>query len=66
MYEQDEAPDFSNHEWTDVKNNLGLDFPNLPYFIDGDIKITESLAIHRYIANKYKSELNGSNPAEIG
>ena len=36
----------------DDKKNLGLDFPNLPYLIDGDFKITESNAIHRYIIMK--------------
>ena len=27
--------------WLDVKFKLGLDFPNLPYLIDGDFKITQ-------------------------
>lgn len=37
-----------NHraEWEKHKFNLGLEMPNLPYFIDGNVKITESLAIH--------------------
>lgn len=39
-------------EWFDNKFKLGLDFPNLPYMIDGDIKITESQAIVRYVARK--------------
>ena len=30
-----------------------MDFPNLPYLIDGDVKITESSAMMRYIAGKY-------------
>jgi len=36
-----------------VKHSLGLDFPNLPYMLDGDVKITESTAIMRYLANQY-------------
>ncbi|KAI1290298.1 Glutathione S-transferase [Halotydeus destructor] len=32
---------------------LDLDFPNLPYYIDGDLKLTQSLAILRYVARKY-------------
>uniref|UniRef100_A0A4X2L9D2 Glutathione S-transferase n=1 Tax=Vombatus ursinus TaxID=29139 RepID=A0A4X2L9D2_VOMUR len=43
------APDFDKSQWLDVKFSLGLDFPNLPYLIDGDHKITQSSAILRYI-----------------
>ncbi|CAL1275164.1 unnamed protein product [Larinioides sclopetarius] len=39
-------------EWPKDKNNLGLDFPNLPYYIDGDIKLTQSIAIMRYLGQK--------------
>ena len=35
-YEQGGPPDYSRHEWLDVKFDLGLQFPNLPFFIDGD------------------------------
>ncbi|CAH8506421.1 unnamed protein product [Dicrocoelium dendriticum] len=35
------------------KHALGLEFPNLPYFLDGDFKLTEYCAILRYIAEKY-------------
>ena len=38
---------------TEIKPNLGLDFPNLPYYKDGDLKITQSLAIIRYIGKKH-------------
>jgi glutathione S-transferase len=34
------------------KKNLGFTFPNLPYLIDGALKLTESSAIQRYIINK--------------
>ena len=42
-----------------MKPTLGLDFPNLPYLIDGDVKITESVAIIKYVVNKYGPHLNG-------
>jgi len=46
------APGYDRSCWTDVKFNLGLDFPNLPYYVDGEVKITQSNAILRYIARK--------------
>lgn len=55
MYEQGDAPDFDRSCWFSVKEKLGLDFPNLPYLIDGDVQITESSAIFRYITNQYAS-----------
>jgi len=45
-------PSWSRKEWTDVKFTLGFDFPNLPYLIDGTLKITQSSAIIRYVARK--------------
>ena len=59
MYEQGEGPEFSREEWYSVKHTLGFDFPNIPYFIDGDLKLTESSAIIRYIVNKWGPHLNG-------
>ena len=35
------------------KHSLGLDLPNLPWLIDGDINVTQSLAIVRYLARKF-------------
>lgn len=35
------------------KFTLGLDFPNLPYYIDGEVKLTQSIAILRYLAHKH-------------
>ncbi|KAM7539322.1 hypothetical protein Aperf_G00000052784 [Anoplocephala perfoliata] len=46
-------PEYSRKEWFDVKFTLGLDFPNLPYYIDGDFKLTQSLAIMEYIADTH-------------
>ncbi|KAM7539441.1 hypothetical protein Aperf_G00000056779 [Anoplocephala perfoliata] len=44
---------FSPEEWLREKFNLGLDFPNLPYYIDGDFKLTQSAAIIEYIADQH-------------
>lgn len=43
----------SRGEWNAEKFSLGLDFPNLPYLIDGDVKLTQSLAILKYLGRKY-------------
>ncbi|XP_036090993.1 glutathione S-transferase Mu 3 [Rousettus aegyptiacus] len=48
-----EAPDYDISQWLDVKFKLDLDFPNLPYLMDGKNKITQSNAIMRYIARKH-------------
>ncbi|GFS39621.1 glutathione S-transferase Mu 1 [Nephila pilipes] len=40
-------------EWSNEKFNLGLDFPNLPYYMEGDIKISQSTTILRYLARKH-------------
>ena len=31
------APDFDKSSFRNVKDSLGLDFPNLPYYIDGKV-----------------------------
>eukprot|EP00347_Sterkiella_histriomuscorum_P010535 403375911 len=64
QYEQGEGPEFNVECWTSVKHTLGLDFPNLPYLIDGDVKITESQAILRYVLNKYGQKLLGKSPED--
>lgn len=48
-----EAPGYDKSCWFDVKFTLGLDFPNLPYYIDGDVKLTESSAILRHVARQH-------------
>lgn len=63
---------YTGTKWEDVKytapeswfgkdkKDLGLIFPNLPYVIDGDFKLTESKAIHLYIIKKSgKTDLLG-------
>ncbi|XP_005076681.1 glutathione S-transferase Mu 4 [Mesocricetus auratus] len=52
-YTMGDAPDYDRSQWLSEKFKLGLDFPNLPYLIDGSNKITQSNAILRYIARKH-------------
>jgi len=53
LYACGPAPDFDKKCWFGVKESLGLDFPNLPYLIDGDVKLSQTQAILRYIARKH-------------
>ncbi|XP_075551165.1 glutathione S-transferase Mu 2-like [Dermacentor variabilis] len=50
-YGSDSEP--SRDEWLAVKYQLGLDFPNLPYLIDGDVRMTQSQAILKYLGRKH-------------
>ncbi|CAH3192690.1 unnamed protein product [Porites evermanni] len=56
-YECGDAPDYNRDCWFSVKFTLGLDFPNLPYYIDGDIKITQSNAVSTFY-NLFASRLS--------
>jgi len=47
------APDYSRQAWLDEKEKLGLAFPNLPYYLEGDLKLTQSTAILRHVARKH-------------
>ncbi|OQR71874.1 glutathione S-transferase Mu 1-like [Tropilaelaps mercedesae] len=38
--------------WLREKFTLGLDFPNLPYIKTGDVKLTQSFAILRFLARR--------------
>jgi Glutathione S-transferase, N-terminal domain/Putative lumazine-binding len=60
LYDYGDGPEFNTDSWNKEKFNLGMDFPNLPYLIDGDLKISESSAILRYIANQYGESINFS------
>lgn len=56
QYAYGPAPDYDRSSWLNEKHTLGLDFPNLPYYIDGDVKLTQSIVILRYLARKLKLE----------
>ena len=47
------APSGQTDDWPKNKFNLGMDFPNLPYVLDGDVKLSQSMAVLRYIGRKY-------------
>ncbi|CAG7833513.1 unnamed protein product [Allacma fusca] len=47
------GPDYDKSSWFNEKDTLGLPFPNLPYLIDGDLKLVQSTTILRYLARKY-------------
>ncbi|XFF98650.1 hypothetical protein AB1E19_002275 [Capra hircus] len=53
QYSMGDAPDYDRSQWLNEKFKLGLEFPNLPYLIDGTHKLTQSNAILRYIARKH-------------
>ena len=40
-------------QWMAVKFTLGLDFPNLPYWMDEKVKLSQSTAILKYLAKKH-------------
>ncbi|EDK31763.1 glutathione S-transferase, amine-terminal domain protein (macronuclear) [Tetrahymena thermophila SB210] len=53
----------NGEEWFNTdKQELKTNFPNLPYLIDGDVVVTESIVIPIYLAKKFKKyELIGQN-----
>jgi len=63
---EDVQYDGLDDKWNQEKEKLGLDFPNLPYLIDGETKLTQSNAILRYIATKKGGDLSGKNLHEQG
>merc|ERR1711990_277543 len=61
-YEIGDAPGYSQSEWTDVKDHLELAIPNLPYLVHGELRLTQSNAILRYLARMHG--LVGENEQE--
>ncbi|KAL3191636.1 hypothetical protein MRX96_059728 [Rhipicephalus microplus] len=55
-------PDYNRESWLREKFTLGFPFPNIPYYVDDDVKITQSVAILRYLGRKH--DLAGSNDQE--
>jgi len=53
IYEMGDGPEFNRDDWLNEKFQLGLDFPNLPYFLDGEVKMSQSRAIMRHLARKH-------------
>jgi len=51
-------------DWFAKKHHLNLKYPNLPYLVDGDVRISQSNAIMRYLSRKYKC-LGASTEAEL-
>ncbi|XP_029826122.2 glutathione S-transferase [Ixodes scapularis] len=62
-YSYGPPPYYTGTEWEADKFSLGLKFPNLPYYIDGDLKLTQSLAIMRYLSRKH--DLAGRTEEEV-
>ncbi|XP_040066546.1 glutathione S-transferase Mu 1 [Ixodes scapularis] len=40
-------------QWLSEKPHLDLKFPNLPYYFEGDVKLTQSLCILRHLGRKH-------------
>lgn len=51
-----ETGEWSVAEWAKDKYSLDIPFPNLPYIIDGDVKLSQSNAVIKYIARKYSKD----------
>ena len=56
----------TEEDWFPTKFERGLDFPNLPYLYDGEFKMTETVPIMRYLAEKHKPEMLGGSVEERG
>ena len=51
--------------WPSQKFKIGLPFPNIPFYIDGNIKLSQSGAILRHLGKKYKMYGANDNEASI-
>jgi glutathione S-transferase len=67
-YEDESYVQSPSSVWEDKKFDLGLKFPNLPYFIDADLKLTKSNAILRHLGrvnNLYGINSNESSTIDM-
>jgi len=64
LYDVGPAPEYDRSVWLADKSSpkLLLDFPNLPFYLEGDLRITQSGAIIRHLARK--NNLCGDNETE--
>jgi len=53
MYQCGPGPAYDRSSWMDVKFTLGLDFPNLPHYMDNNVKLTGTNAILRHIGRQH-------------
>lgn len=59
VFEHGKTKETAMKPWLDKKYHMGLDFPNLPYFVDGDVKLSESKSIMKYLCQKHQPKLMG-------
>lgn len=64
-YERGGPPNFSKASFRDAKAGLDMPFANLPYVIDGEIKIAQSLACSRHICRKWGADLLGKDARDL-
>lgn len=58
--------DQNSQKWfEDDKINMGLDFPDLPYLLTPELKLSQTNAILKYIAERWAPELLGKNTKDI-
>lgn len=64
---KDERWETSNREaWLKFKeaNPHNLPFPNLPYYVDGKVRLTQSIAILRYLGRKHNMAGNSESETQ--
>ena len=62
VYSLEEGPEL----WFAQKDQVGIQFPNLPYWKDDDVFHSETISILRSICRKYKPEYLGRDLREQG